>query len=352
MKKVRAFLTFLLLIAVAACAVAVLLYTRTAQPYKGYAEPEQFVELAPRSSTRAIGARLVEAGVVRDTLTFRLAVWRSVLGRQLKAGEYRFDRPMSALDVIAKIARGEVFLRPITFPEGLSLDDMAALFATRGFGTAAEFRQAAGEVDLVKDVDPQAKDLEGYLFPETYTLPRRAQAPDLVRLMVRRFDQVFAALGPDPTRGAEASLGRPLSLRQFVTLASIVEKETGNDAERPMVAAVYLNRLRIGMPLQCDPTVIYGLRRAGAYNGNLTHENLASDSPYNTYVHPGLPPGPIASPGKSSLEAVARPAHDDFLYFVSRNDGTHEFARTLEEHNRNVFKYQKQYFREKRAQLR
>jgi UPF0755 protein len=352
MKKVRAFLTFLLLIVVAGVGVVAFLYARTTQPYKGYAEPEQFVELAPRSSTRAIGEQLVEAGVVRDALTFRLAVWRTGLGRQLKAGEYRFDRPMTAVEVVGKIAHGEVFLRPITFPEGFGVDEMAALFEARGFGTAADFSRAARDVSVIADLDPDARDLEGYLFPETYSLPRRAQAPDLVRLMVKRFRQVLAGFGPGVARGAEDSLGRPLSLRQFVTLASIVEKETGSDAERPMVAAVYLNRLRIGMPLQCDPTVIYGLRRVGRYTGNLTHDNLASDSPYNTYMHAGLPPGPIASPGKASLEAVAHPAHDDFLYFVSRNDGSHEFARTLEEHNRNVFKFQKQYFREKRGQSR
>jgi UPF0755 protein len=146
-----------------------------------------------------------------------------------------------------------------------------------------------------------------------------------------------------------AAAARNLSVRQAVTLASIVEKETGKPEERPMVAAVYSNRLRIKMALQCDPTVIYALLKAGRYSGNLQRNDLNLDSPYNTYRYPGLPPGPIASPGRASLEAVAHPADSDFLYFVSRNDGSHEFARTLEEHNRNVQKYQVQYFRDKRA---
>ncbi len=310
------------------------LYQRAAVSYKGYAGAEQFVDLPPGSSTRVIGDRLFKAGVVSDSLTFRIALWRSGLGRQLKAGEYRFERPMSALDVVSKIARGEVYLRPITFPEGLAIEDMAALFEQHGFGTAASFKAAAKNGSLVGDLDPQARDLEGYLFPETYALPRRASAADLVRMMVRRFHQVFKPIQ------AEVQAER-LNVREAVTLASLVEKETGKAEERPTVAAVYLNRLHIGMGLQCDPTVIYGLRRAGRYSGNLTRESLAFDSPYNTYLHPGLPPGPIASPGRASLEAVVHPAPVNYLYFVSRNDGSHEFARTLEEHNRNVYRFQK-----------
>ena len=333
----------LLVLLLAACAAAVgglVVYQRAEQPFKGYAADEQFVDLAPGSTTRTIGARLVQAGVIHDTLTFRVALWRSGVSRQLKAGEYRFDRPVTALEVVRKIARGDVYLRPITFPEGLTIDDMAALFEARGLGTPASFRAAASDRSLVADLDPQARDLEGYLFPETYTLPRHASAGDLVQMMVHRFHQVFGPLRDEAT--AEG-----LSVHQTVTLASLVEKETARPDERPLVAAVYLNRLRIHMGLQCDPTVIYGLRRAGHYNGNLTRDNLAWDSPYNTYVHGGLPPGPIAAPSRSSLEAAVHPAQVDYLYFVSRNDGSHVFARSLDEHNRNVYRYQKLYVREK-----
>jgi UPF0755 protein len=280
--------------------------------------------------------------VVRNTTTFRLAVWLTGKGRRLQAGEYRFDQPVSAREVVDKIARGEVYLRPITFPEGFTMRQMAHTYEQKGFGTADAFMTAARNVSLISSVDPAAEDLEGYLFPDTYSLPRRATADQLVARMVASFDK---ALTPQLRQDAAA---RGLGVRELVTLASIVERETGNDAERPLVAAVYSNRLRIGMPLQCDPTVIYALERAGRYNGNLTRENLMFDSPYNTYRYPGLPPGPIANPGRSSLQAAAHPADVPYLYFVSRNDGTHAFAATLEEHNRNVELYQRKYFRDLR----
>jgi len=186
-------------------------------------------------------------------------------------------------------------------------------------------------------------DLEGYLFPETYALPRSTDAQKLIRLMIGRFERVFTS------ELRQAAAARNLSVRQAVTLASIVEKETAKAEERPLVAAVYITRLRIGMPLQCDPTVIYALQRAGTYTGNLRRDDLAFNSPYNTCRYPGLPPGPIASPGRASLEAAVHPADEGALYFVSRNDGSHVFAKTLDEHNRNVQKYQVRYFREQRA---
>jgi UPF0755 protein len=219
---------------------------------------------------------------------------------------------------------------------------MAAIYESKGFGPAKEFLDAAKNASLVAAVDPDARDLEGYLFPDTYKMPRRSTATQLVARMVKSFMQALTA------ELIEAADARQLTVRQFVTLASIVEKETGNKDERPLVAAVYANRLRVGMPLQCDPTVIYALDRLGRYTGNLTRDDLQFDSRYNTYRYPGLPPGPIASPGRASLEAAAHPADADYLYFVSRNDGSHAFASTLDEHNRNVQKYQVQYFRDRR----
>lgn len=331
-----------LVLVLAAGAGAFVLYTRVDQPYRGYDTDAQELDIAPGSGTRAIGDALVSAGVVRDALTYRLAVWLSGDARRLKAGEYRFDRPMSAREVVDKIVRGEVDLVRVTFREGLAIPDMAAIFEAQGLGTAASFREAARNVAAIADLDPVATDLEGYLFPETYAVSRHSDAATLVSAMVNRFRVV---LTPSLVEAAQA---RGLTVRQFVTLASIVEKETGATSERPMVAAVYTNRLRIGMGLQCDPTVIYALQRAGRYDGNLTRDDLAFDSPYNTYRYAGLPPGPIAAPGKEALEATARPAEVDYLYFVSRNDGTHAFATTLDEHNRNVQKYQVQYFRERR----
>ncbi len=331
--------TLLLLILVAAAGFVVL--QRFNLPYKGYDGAEQFVELPPGDGTQAIGRKLVEGGVVRDTWSFRLALLVTGTAKRLQAGEYRFDRAMTPVEVVNKLAHGEVYMRAITFPEGLRATEMARIFEARGFGPASEFMAAARDASLVRDLDPTARTLEGYLFPETYDLKRGAGARDLVRRMVQRFEQVFT---PDLREEARA---RGLTVRQAVTVASLVEKETSRPEERPTVAAVYLRRWQIGMALQCDPTVIYALELAGRYTGDLTKEGLAIDSPYNTYRYPGLPPGPIASPSRSSLEAAVRPAASDYLYFVSRGDGSHEFARTLDDHNRNVYRYQVRPYKQK-----
>jgi len=340
----RLTIVLLLLVLVAGAAAAAWMYARVNEPFRAYSSADRLVEIPPGVGTRTIGARLIEAGVVRDEPTYRAALWLSGDARRLKAGQYRFDRPMTAREVLAKIARGEVDVVSVTFPEGLTIGEMAAIFESAGFGPAQAFVDAAQQASLIAAVDPEAPDLEGYLFPDTYTVARGTDAPGLVRVMVARFEQV---LTPDLRAQSQA---RGLSIRELVTLASLVEKETARPDERPLVASVYANRLRIRMGLQCDPTVIYALQRAGAFTGNLRRDDLAFDSPYNTYRYAGLPPGPIAAPGRGSLEAAARPAEADYLYFVSRNDGSHEFARTLADHNRNVQKFQVQYFRDLRRQ--
>jgi peptidoglycan lytic transglycosylase G len=340
MKRLALFIVVLVMIG---AGIAALVNLRIREPYRGYAGPEQFVDIPPGTSTRAIGGRLVEAGVIRDSLTYRLAIWMSGQARGLKAGEYRFAEPMTPVDVIRKIASGDVYAINVTFPEGLTIAEMSKIFESHGLGAASAFSEAAKNRELVRVLDPAALSLEGYLFPDTYQLSRRTEASRLARLMVDRFEKTIT---PDIRQAADA---RRLSIHQVVTLASIVEKETARPEERPVVAAVYANRLRAGIPLQCDPTVIYALERVGKYTGNLRRSDLEFDSPYNTYRYPGLPPGPIASPSKSSLESTVHPATVDYLYFVSRNDGTHEFARTLAEHNRNVQKYQVQHFRAGRA---
>ncbi len=315
--------------------VAVWLLLGAEKPHKGYDGTEQFVDIPPGAGPAAIGRRLTEAGVVRDGLSFRVAMWRSGQARRLQAGEYRFNRPMSAREVIDTIARGDVFLRPVTFPEGLTIRQMSQIYHREGLGPAEDFVQAARNAALIHDVDPAAPDLEGYLFPNTYSLPRQATAEQLVDRMVTAFRD---ALTPEiVNRGA--ALG--LTVRELVALASLVEKETAKPEEREIVAAVYTNRLKVGMPMQADPTVIYALERAGPFDGNLTRENLRFDSPYNTYRYPGLPPGPIASPGRASLEAAATPADVPYTYFVSRNDGSHVFSTTLDEHNRAVNEFQR-----------
>ena len=340
MKKLLRFIILLLLLAIGAAAA--LMYVRVHAPYRGFEGAEQFVEIPQGAGSRTIGDRLVEAGVIRDLVTYRLAVYLSGQGRRLKAGEYRFDRAATPFEVIDKMARGDVYVISVTFPEGLTAAEMAKIFEAHGLGPASSFTDAVKDASPIHELDPVAHDLEGYLFPETYALPRHTDAAKLVRLMVARFEHVFT---PELRQAAAT---HHLSIRQAVTLASIVEKETAKPDERPLVAAVYSTRLRIGMALQCDPTVIYALVRAHRYDGNLHHDDLSFDSPYNTYRYPGLPPGPIASPGRASLEAAVHPADADFLYFVSRNDGSHAFARTLEEHNRNVQQFQIQYFRDRR----
>ena len=342
MKIVKRLLLLAVLLALVAGAGAWVVYQRVHQPFRGFDGPEQFVEIAPGTGASTIGAHLAEAGVVRDARNFRVALWMSGRGRELKAGEYRFDREATPFEVIDRIARGDVYKRLITFREGLTIPEMAQVFEERGFGAAAEFEQAAKNASLIADLDSEATDLEGYLFPETYALPRGTSATELVTQMVGLFKRLYA----EPLRAQAAAAG--FSTRRIVTLASLVEKGTARAEERPLVAAVYRNRLKIGMGMQADPTVIFALQRAGHYDGNLSREDLQFDSPYKTYRYPGLPPGPIASPGLASLEAAVRPAAVSHLYFVSRNDGSHVFADTLAEHNRNVQQWQVEYFRERR----
>ena len=312
---------------------------RMVSPYRGFDGSEVFVELPPGLGVAAIGSRLAEAGVVPDVLTFRLAARLSGLDRKLQAGEYRFADPASPFTVIWRLAEGDVYSQPVTFPEGLTIKEMAGVFERGGLGAARDFETAAANPALIATIDPRLRSLEGYLFPETYPLPRRADADTTVRAMVTRFSQIF-----DDRLKADAQAGG-LTVHEAVTLASLIEKETARPDEHALVAAVYHNRLRIGMRLQCDPTVIYALMKAGRWNGNIRRDDLQIDSPYNTYRYAGLPPGPIAAPGRAALEAAVRPARAPFLYFVSRNDGSHVFATTLEEHNRNVSTWQVKYFR-------
>jgi UPF0755 protein len=325
----------LALLVLAAIAAGAWIYLNIERPYKGYEAAEQFVEIPPGSGTAAMARRLADAGVVRSAPVFRIAVWLRGNARRLQAGEYRFDRPMTAAEVVDRIARGDVYVRAITFREGLTVREMAAHYEASGFGSASDFMASARRGELIHAIDPAAKDLEGYLFPDTYTLPRRTTADQLIDRMVSRFQK---ALTPE-VRDQAAQLG--FDVRELVTLASLVEKETAKAEERPIVAGVYANRLKIGMGLQCDPTVIYALMLAGRYDGNIRKGDLQIDSPYNTYRYAGLPPGPIAAPGEASLKAAASPADVPYLYFVSRNDGSHVFATTLDEHNRNVNEFQR-----------
>ncbi len=334
-------LALAVLAAVLASAGGWIVYRRIHTPFRAFAGDEVFVDLPVGTSIAAIGDRLAAAGVVSDAWTFRIAARLAGADRRLQAGEYRFADPATPAAVVQRIGAGDVFTQPVTFPEGLTIGEMAALFERSGLGAAADFADAASDPALVSSQGPDARSLEGYLFPDTYGLPRHARAGEVVRAMLAGFDRAF-----DAELRADAA-ARGLSVHAAVTLASLIEKETARADERPIVSAVYHNRLRVRMALQCDPTVIYALMLAGTWNGNLRRVDLAVDSPYNTYRFPGLPPGPIASPGRAALEAAVRPADVPYLYFVSRNDGSHVFAETLAEHNRNVAVWQVRYFRKR-----
>jgi UPF0755 protein len=271
---------------------------------------------------------------VRHRLIFVAFVrWKRVDDR-LRAGEYSLEPGLTLPGLVDRMTRGAVVRHDITFPEGRSLAESADIASARGYDRQA-FLSAARDGSLIRDLDPAAEDLEGYLFPDTYDLPR-GEEPEaqLVKRMVSRFREVMT---PELPRVGKSTL----SLRGVVTLASIVELETAAPAERPRIAAVFLNRLERKMLLQTDPSVIYALRLQGRWDGNIRKGDLDIDSPYNTYRRPGLPPGPLASPGRAALLAVLAPASVSDLYFVSRNDGTHEFTETLEDHNRAVDRYQR-----------
>jgi UPF0755 protein len=307
----------------------------TEYPVRSADDPPQTLVVAPGTSAEAIGRELQSLGLVRHPLLFRAYVILRRRQGELKAGEYSFDGPLSLAQIVDELARGEVVRHEVTFPEGKRFEDMAEIAAERGID-AGEFLAAARDPGLVKDIDPAATDLQGYLFPDTYDLPPRGTRPAaaLVARMVQRFRELMVQELP---RLAEEGF----TLREAVTLASLVELETARPEERPRIAAVFRNRLQKKMLLQTDPTVIYALRNAGSWDGNIRKKDLDIDSPYNTYRFGGLPPGPIASPGRQSLLAVLHPAPVKDLYFVSRNDGTHAFSETLSEHERAVDLYQR-----------
>jgi UPF0755 protein len=332
-----------LILLLAGGAAALWCRQRVLTPYRAFATDEVFVDLPAGLGVAAISARLTAAGVIPDPWTFRIAARVTGSDRRLRAGEYRFADAASPRDVIARLVAGDVFTRSVTFPEGLTIAEMADIFGRSGLGTADEFLAAAGDVSLVAAFDPEARSLEGYLFPDTYAWSRHERAPDAVRAMVARFDRAFDG----PLRAEAAARG--MSVREVLTLASIIEKETARADERAVVSAVYHNRLQAGMLLQCDPTVIYALMLAHRWDGNIRKADLDIKSPYNTYVVRGLPPTPIASPGRASIDAAIHPADVPYRYFVSRNDGTHVFATTLAEHNRNVQQWQGKSGRSKAA---
>ena len=332
--KVLAIIVFLVLLA--AGAFAGYLWYSIEKPF-GIIPPEGVFVQIPHGASRRAAAHLLEReGVIRSAIALEIYARRHPK-RTPVAGEYFFDHPLAGKEVFWKLANGEIFQQPFTVREGQTMYDIAHALEAAKIIPADDFLQAAGDPALIRDIAPQAATLEGFLFPATYGLSRHPAAADVTRMMVRKFRDAIKQFYPeDPAPGVPA---RPASLLSTVTLASLVERETPRPDERPIVASVYENRLRKRMLLQCDPTVIYALEQNDSYKGALTLKDLRIPSPYNTYLHAGLPPGPIGNPGEASLRAALDPAQTNFLYFVANTEGGHFFASTLAEHNKNVAKY-------------
>lgn len=271
--------------------------------------------------------KLQDARVLRHPLVFRALILATATGRHLQSGEYSFPAPPSAFEVWRKLVRGDVALYNVTIPEGSNIHDIARILGESELADPGAFVAAATSRELAARLDVPGDTTEGFLFPDTYVFVKYMPEEEIIGIMVRQFRRRVTPELEEKARKAG------FSLRQIVTIASIIEKETGVREEKPLVSAVIRRRLALGMPLQMDPTVIYGLRKFGE---TLTRRDLRTPHPYNTYVRRGLPPGPITNPGLSSLEAAINPAAADYLYFVSRNDGSHEFTRTLTDHNRAV----------------
>jgi UPF0755 protein len=304
-------------------------------PYKAFSGPEVFVDIPRGTSVPEISRILHRAGVVSHPRVFAWYVRLSYPPSSMKAGEYRFDRPLSMPEVARKLSKGEVHVVKVTIPEGLSRRDIVELLVRSGIGTRDGLMAATRDTKAIARIDNQATDLEGYLFPDTYFFSHRASAKEVVERMVSRFLRIWT-----PERQEKA---RELNMtpREIVTLASLIEKETALPAERPLVSAVFHNRLKKNIALASDPTVIYSVKLVKDYDGVINQSDLKIDSPYNTYLYYGLPPGPIASSGLASIDAALEPAKVDYLYFVSRNDGSHLFSNNYQAHLRAVRQYQR-----------
>jgi len=303
-----------------------------ALPYGAFPADGVVVDIPRGTSRRSVARMLAERGVIRSALAFELLTrWRS--GVELQAGEYQFTAPTPATEIFRKIAEGRVFFHPLVVPEGLNMFEIATRVEKAGLVPRDDFLSVARDASSIRDLAPKAASLEGFLFPATYGFPRSATAHGIAAAMVQRFREAWAGFQ------AEGRNPHALSPHEAVTLASLVEEETGAVSERPLIAGVFYNRLAKRIALQCDPTVLYAMQLAGKNDGIIHQSDLQMNSPYNTYRHRGLPPGPISSPGTEALRAVLYPVETDFLYFVADTKGGHFFARTVREHNANVTRY-------------
>ena len=336
------FLTTLLPIALVVAAFAAWAMYAPIGPAAGTSDQAAtYVDIAPGTGTKSIAAQLEEAGVLRSRYAFDLL--RVVKGGKLIAGEYRFNQPATASVVYARMVRGDVYTIPVTIPEGYNIFEIAQAVQAAGLGSREAFLAAErSQTGLIADLAPNATSLEGYLFPDTYRFGRHATPEQMVAAMVRRFRQVAVQVGlMDNVDLSAGSRLQVVNLPQIVILASLVEKEVNQDSERALVAGVFSNRLAQGIPLATDPSVIYAALLEGRYRGAIYASDLESTSPYNTYRHAGLPPGPISNPGVAALKAALAPADTDYLYFVADAEGHSRFSATLNEHTQQVEAYRR-----------
>ncbi len=292
---------------------------------------QQIIIIEPGKNLKAISRLLASKTIISRDILFRLLVRHRRMATKIQAGEYGLSAAMTPEQILAILVKGQVLLHRITVPEGLNLEETAAIVERAGFGVREDFLDLARSTAFVEQLKVRAATLEGYLFPETYFFRKDTPQEKIIQQMVQRFHVVYTP------QWEQRTLDLGFSVHDIVTLASIIEKETGDGSERPLIASVFHNRLKRGMRLDSDPTVIYGIPD---FNGNITRKNLQTMTPYNTYKIKGLPAGPIANPGRHALEAALFPARTDFLYFVSKKDTTHKFSKTLQEHNRAVRRYQ------------
>lgn len=325
-------LGLLALLAIAAIgAAAGWLDSQIDKPYRGHRPAQVYVDIPHGTSRWGISGILKRNDVIRNRVAFLLfSEWH--FRARMQAGEYLIDRPVNSREVFWKLAKGKIFVHTVIIPEGWTMYDIANELDRQGICGRDEFLIVARNTAMVSDMAPHAQSLEGFLFPSTYEFTRHTTCEEAAKRMVQNFRAVWESLDP----GGAQQFPQGLSLEQVVTLASLIERETPNPNERPLVAGVFYNRLRLGYPLQCDPTVQYALALKGEFARNIHPSDLHTDSPYNTYEHRGLPPGPIANPGEASLRASLSPSVTDYLYFVANAEGGHFFSRTLAEHNRNV----------------
>lgn len=304
------------------------------KPPKGL--PKEIIfEVERGKKVEDIARSLQESGIIKKKWPLLLGYRFFFSHKSLKAGEYRLLLPLSPKEVLRILMEGNVYLHPITIPEGLTQREIAEHLASLPFIDKEEFLEASSGISQISSWDKEASSLEGYLFPETYRLPKGISAEKVVEAMISEFKKSFN----EEWKKRAQELG--MSVREVVTLASMIEKETSIPEERKLVSAVFHNRIDRGMKLDCDPTIIYVLKEEGRFTGRLRTKDLRFDSPYNTYIYPGLPPSPICNPGRESIEAALYPSQEAYLYFVSKNDGSHHFNFTLREHLKAVQKYQK-----------